>query len=308
MAAPGSDADVLNAMTVDVEDYFHVSAFDGVLPRSNWDAIESRVVANTERLLDIFAGHRRARHVLRARLGRRALSRTGAADRGGGPRARVTRLRAPPGLRPDAVDVSRGRPPIEERDGAGGRRRGARLSRAELLGDAAVAVGARHPDRRRLYLRRQHLPDPSRSVRHPAVPAARRIGSTGSAGRFSRRRRRPFAGVRSTFRSPAAAISASCPTAGRDGASRASIASEQRPAIFYIHPWEIDPDQPRLSAGLLGRFRHYRNLDKTEARLRADAERFSIRPDDINPSPPGCASRTGGGRRRAAALSMVGNI
>src|SRR5207244_6934496 len=43
---------------------------------------------------------------------------------------------------------------------------------------------------------------------------------------------------------------------------------EQRPAIFYLHPWEVDPDQPRLPAGLLGRLRHYRNLDKTEARLR----------------------------------------
>jgi polysaccharide deacetylase family protein (PEP-CTERM system associated) len=43
---------------------------------------------------------------------------------------------------------------------------------------------------------------------------------------------------------------------------------EGRPAIFYLHPWEIDPEQPRLAAGLLGRFRHYRNLDKTESRLR----------------------------------------
>ena len=43
---------------------------------------------------------------------------------------------------------------------------------------------------------------------------------------------------------------------------------ERRPAIFYLHPWEIDPDQPRLKAGRLGRFRHYRHLDQTEARLR----------------------------------------
>ena len=39
---------------------------------------------------------------------------------------------------------------------------------------------------------------------------------------------------------------------------------ERRPAVFYIHPWEIDPDQPRLPAGRLSRMRHYRNLDKTE--------------------------------------------
>jgi polysaccharide deacetylase family protein (PEP-CTERM system associated) len=42
---------------------------------------------------------------------------------------------------------------------------------------------------------------------------------------------------------------------------------EGRPAIFYLHPWEVDPDQPRLQAGRLSRFRHYRNLDQTEPRL-----------------------------------------
>ena len=49
---------------------------------------------------------------------------------------------------------------------------------------------------------------------------------------------------------------------------------EKLPAIFYLHPWEIDPDQPRLSAGRLGRFRHYRNLEKTEDRLRALLREF----------------------------------
>ena len=43
---------------------------------------------------------------------------------------------------------------------------------------------------------------------------------------------------------------------------------ERRPAVFYLHPWEIDPDQPRLEAGRLSRFRHYRNLPDTERRLR----------------------------------------
>ena len=44
---------------------------------------------------------------------------------------------------------------------------------------------------------------------------------------------------------------------------------EQRAAVFYLHPWEIDPEQPRLNAGMLGKFRHYRNLHDTERRLRA---------------------------------------
>ena len=52
----GAERPVVNAMTVDVEDYFQVSAFDQVLPRSRWDSMESRVVANTERLLRLFGG------------------------------------------------------------------------------------------------------------------------------------------------------------------------------------------------------------------------------------------------------------
>ena len=43
---------------------------------------------------------------------------------------------------------------------------------------------------------------------------------------------------------------------------------EKRPFMFYIHPWEIDPDQPRMNgAGLLSNFRHYVNLEKTMGRL-----------------------------------------
>jgi polysaccharide deacetylase family protein (PEP-CTERM system associated) len=42
---------------------------------------------------------------------------------------------------------------------------------------------------------------------------------------------------------------------------------ERRPAIVYIHPWEIDPDQPRQAVRWPTRLRHYRNLHLTEARL-----------------------------------------
>jgi hypothetical protein len=36
---------------------------------------------------------------------------------------------------------------------------------------------------------------------------------------------------------------------------------------FYLHPWEIDPEQPRVKAPMVSRFRHYRNLEQTEPRL-----------------------------------------
>jgi hypothetical protein len=43
---------------------------------------------------------------------------------------------------------------------------------------------------------------------------------------------------------------------------------EERPAMFYLHPWEIDPGQPRLGASGLSRFRHYYNIALTETRLK----------------------------------------
>jgi hypothetical protein len=53
------------------------------------------------------------------------------------------------------------------------------------------------------------------------------------------------------------------------------VEHEGRPAVLYVHPWELDPDQPRISAGsALSRFRHYVNLGRTEERLHALVRRF----------------------------------
>ena len=41
-----------------------------------------------------------------------------------------------------------------------------------------------------------------------------------------------------------------------------------RPFTFYLHPWEVDPEQPRVRVGWLSRFRHYNNLRRCEPRLR----------------------------------------
>jgi polysaccharide deacetylase family protein (PEP-CTERM system associated) len=52
------------------------------------------------------------------------------------------------------------------------------------------------------------------------------------------------------------------------GLQRINLA-EKRPFVFYLHPWEIDPDQPRMMGiGMKTRFRHYLNLCKTEQRFR----------------------------------------
>jgi polysaccharide deacetylase family protein (PEP-CTERM system associated) len=53
---------------------------------------------------------------------------------------------------------------------------------------------------------------------------------------------------------------------------------EQRPAVFFLHPWEMDADQPRLPVKGLSRLRHYRNLDQTEVRLRQLLKSFHFGP------------------------------
>jgi polysaccharide deacetylase family protein (PEP-CTERM system associated) len=54
---------------------------------------------------------------------------------------------------------------------------------------------------------------------------------------------------------------------------------EGQPFIFYLHPWEVDPAQPRIkAAGLKSRFRHYLNLNKTEGRLKQLLMDFDFSP------------------------------
>jgi polysaccharide deacetylase family protein (PEP-CTERM system associated) len=53
-------------------------------------------------------------------------------------------------------------------------------------------------------------------------------------------------------------------------------AVENQPAMVYLHPWEIDSDQPRIRAPFLSRLRHYQNLDSTEMKVRRLLQEFSF--------------------------------
>jgi polysaccharide deacetylase family protein (PEP-CTERM system associated) len=53
---------------------------------------------------------------------------------------------------------------------------------------------------------------------------------------------------------------------------------ERQPFVFYLHPWEVDPTQPRVNAGVVSRLRHYTNLDVCEARLEQLLRDFSFAP------------------------------
>lgn len=53
---------------------------------------------------------------------------------------------------------------------------------------------------------------------------------------------------------------------------------EFQPAVLYFHPWELDPQQPRINASLKSRFRHYLNLHSTECKLEYLFERLQFAP------------------------------
>lgn len=55
-----------------------------------------------------------------------------------------------------------------------------------------------------------------------------------------------------------------------------SINRQGQPFVFYLHPWEVDPGQPRLKVKWLSRFRHYNNLEVCEQRLTRLLQRFSF--------------------------------
>lgn len=68
------------------------------------------------------------------------------------------------------------------------------------------------------------------------------------------------------------------------------------PLVVYLHPWELDPGQPRMTGPLLSRFRHYLNLHKTAGRLEQLLRDFSFAPirEAIQEIADVCAEREGG--------------
>jgi polysaccharide deacetylase family protein (PEP-CTERM system associated) len=276
-----------NAMTVDVEDYFHVSAFDDVVPRERWPAMESRVVRNTERLLDLFAqfnvhgtffvlGWVAERHpaLVRAIVSRgHELASHGYAHR-------LVYGQAPEVFRDD---VRRARALLE--DAAGTRVRGYRapsfsVTRRSLWAlDVLLEEGYSY-DASIFPIRhdRYGIPDAPRWPHAISTPRGEIFEVPGSTVRVGGTNL-PVAGGGYFRILPY--------TWTRWGIGRVNTV-ERQPVVFYLHPWEIDPEQPRLPASRLGRFRHYRNLHKTEARLRSLMRDFTFAP--LNAVLPGCAA------------------
>jgi polysaccharide deacetylase family protein (PEP-CTERM system associated) len=278
VAAPApADERLLNAMTVDVEDYFHVSVFEQVVPRAAWDTMESRVVANTERLLALFDSYRvRGTFFVLGWVAERhpALIRAIAAQghelASHGYAHRLVYNQTPEAFR---EDVRRAKALIEDAAGTGVRGyRAPSFSvtvRSLWALDVLVEEGYRY-DASIFPIRhdRYGIPDAPRWPHALAQTSGRLFEVPGSTVRIAGTNL-PVAGG-GYFRILPYAWT-------RWGIARLNDV-ERQPAIFYLHPWEIDPEQPRLAANALGRFRHYRNLHVTEHRLRALMRDFAFAP------------------------------
>lgn len=265
-AVPGGGSSIANVMSIDVEDYFQVSAFEGVVPRERWDSCESRVVASTSRILNLFAEYQvHGTFFVLGWVAERypALIRR-IADLGHELASHSYWHRLVYDLTPDAFreDLARARDVIQQ--AAGVRVRGFRapsysvIERSLWALDVLVEEGYAY-DASIFPIRhdRYGIPKaPRHAYRHASgdrslleVP-----GSTALIGSV----RVPIGG--GYFRLlPYATTRWAISTINR---------KEQRPAVFYLHPWELDPDQPRLQAGRVTSWRHYNGIDEAESRLR----------------------------------------
>jgi polysaccharide deacetylase family protein (PEP-CTERM system associated) len=265
MPAPSSS--IVNALSVDVEDYYQVQALSSVYSRDAWEGCESRVERNTRTLLEIFAaanvkgtfftlGWIAERHPAVVReivAGGHELASHGYSH------FRVD-AQSPDEFR---ADIKRTKAILEDIGGV--LVRGYRAATFSVGPHTPWAwpvleeEGYRYSSSIYPVVRDNYAnPDAPRSVYRPVgvkalieIPIATvRLGSKnypcGGGGYF---RLLPYS------------------------VSRAALARVNRhdrlPAVFYIHPWEVDPDQPRAKGvSAKSRFRHYINLSRTGDRLR----------------------------------------
>jgi polysaccharide deacetylase family protein (PEP-CTERM system associated) len=263
-----------HCFTVDVEEHFQVSALEPFVPRSQWDQLASRVVGNTTRLLDAMArrdtvgtffilGWVAERHPDLVR----AIAAAGheVASHGWDHR-RVTQLTPP-----------------EFRDQA-------RRSKALLEQLAGMAVlGYRAPSFSIVAGREWALDilieegygyDSSRfPIRRPGYGYA-------AGGRDPYWIERPAGRLQEAPPATLRRAGVNIPAAGGGyfrllpfgyGLVRSALRDAEGrgvPGVFYVHPWEVDPEQPRIAVTPLTRLRHYGGLDRTMGRIERLLDEF----------------------------------
>lgn len=256
---------IVNALTIDVEDYFQVSAFAPHIARSSWDSLPCRIEANIDRILELLATTDvRATFFTLGWVAERypALIRR-MVDAGhelashGYDHLRATEQ----GVSQFLADIRLAKAVLEDVSGCpiiGYRAPSFSVGPANPWAfDCIAEAGYRYSSS--VYpIRHDHYgaPDSPRfafevrkGLLEVPVATVRMLNANWPAGGGGYFRLLPY------------------------GVSRWSLrrvnAVDGQPAMFYFHPWELDPDQPRVAGpGIKTRFRHYVNLKHTGSRLR----------------------------------------
>nr|WP_292566756.1 XrtA system polysaccharide deacetylase [Methylomonas sp.] len=253
-------------MTVDVEDYFQVSAFENHIEKSQWDILQHRVVDNTERILDLFA-----RHEVRAtfftlgwiaerypELVRRIVAEGHELASHGYEHIRVTE-QSPAQFR---ADIRKTKKLLED------------VSGQTVVGyrAASYSIGAKNLWALEVLEEEGHLYSSS------IYPVKHDLYGMPSAPRFAFRPDN----TQQLIELPITTLKVmgkNIPCGGggffrlypylfSKAAYQYLNSVEKQAGIFYFHPWEIDPQQPRQqNLPFKSRFRHYLNLSRVENRL-----------------------------------------
>jgi polysaccharide deacetylase family protein (PEP-CTERM system associated) len=257
---------IAHHFSVDVEEYFQVSAFEDVVPRTTWEEIPSRLHAGLTRLLDLLSQHQsRGTFFVLGWLARRhpdlvrEIANAGheIASHGWG-HERVTTQR------PEDFRASVRRTKHELEDITGAPILGFRAPSFSIVPglewalDVLIDEGYRYdsslfPIRRPggygypLARRDPHwIERPAGRLAEFPLTTLRRLGVSIPAAGGAYFRLLPYSVIRSAFRD--------CERRGT-------------PGTFYLHPWELDPAQPRLPARWSSRLRHYSGLARVRPRL-----------------------------------------
>ena len=255
---------IRNAMSVDVEEWFQVGAFERTIDRADWDGLESRVADNTTRVLDLFAaagvratfftlGWVAARHPA---LMRRIVAGGHELASHGWDHARVFTMSAGA----FRADLARARAALE--DAGGVRVTGYRAP--------SFSIDARTP------WAHDVLAEEGYAYSSSVAPVRHDHYGWCDAPRFAWRPRHDAALVElpvSVARLAGRHVATGggffrlLPAALTDVALRQAHAAGQ-PGVFYFHPWEVDPGQPRVRhAPLRSRLRHYSRIEAMAPRL-----------------------------------------
>jgi len=267
---------VQNAFTVDVEDYYHVTAFEKHVDRADWGRYESRVTANTHRILKLLEKHKvQATFFVLGwvaerfpRLVRDIAARGHEVGAHGYWHRLVYRM-SPEEFRDDLV---RTRNILE--DLTGEQVRAYRAASFSITKQSLWALQVLVEEGFRfdssvfpVYHDRYGIPNANPAIHRIDTPAGPLWEFPVSVLRIARINV-PIAGGGYFRLYPLNLTLRFLSKLNRQ---------QQRPFVFYVHPWELDPEQPRLSvSSRFSRARHYLNLGSTEKKLDVLLRRFDF--------------------------------